>query len=584
MTRQCPHLFIALILLVAACQSSPLPSETSDTAWQVWRNVTQPDAVHAIAVDGERLWLGTSFGVLRYDPKSESFDHFEEIGITTRLLLTPEGSVWAASTNGLYYFDSAHWNSATFSKDFQPYANRVYQLGIDQSGDLFVAAGVSRGVRGAHFSGHIPPADREWPELINVTPAAPNPFNCSGWQAMTTINRAYRSPEECEKQTAAEETLKRYTPDYPNIVIDGDGSVWWATSGGINHLVNETSTAIPIPRAIYAMAADPKHGVWLGTDGGLMYYNERQAAPYSLHIDRPIFPGTPSDMAIDTGSQVYTLSADTGELYTLDTRDQRWRVRDVGQFAATQLRGILSIAAAPDGGLWATHGTDLFKIGGAPRSPPRLPVKNCTPVQLSVDAHGDVWSISPACNTILRYDLNLKRWLQYQISMPYFESIRALSIAADGTLYVFGVSGIYSHSNELTGNLDLPLTDWQPVAAINEPLHASLDAAGGLIAADPIGGLWIGSLSTGEIWHYAGNHLTSAGRHFDEYQLSYLYVDRADRLWAAGLDKLMMFDGQTWHAFKSPGLGFVSKMFGGPDGRIWLVGQQGIAVYDPSQP
>ena len=299
---------------------------------------------------------------------------------------------------------------------------------------------------------------------------------------MATINRAYRSPEECEKQTASEEAIKPFTFEYPNIVIDGDGSLWWATGSSFNHLVNGSSTAFPLPTGpIYAMAADSKHGVWLGTDRGLAYYNERQTKWYSPHIDRPIFQGTPIDVAIDARGTAYVPTQDASELYTLPVGEKQWTVTDVAQS-----RSIVSIAAASDGGLWATHGWDLVKIGGTPITPLKVPDKNCGLSQLTVDSDGNVWSTALSCSRVLQYNLNLNRWIRYQLYAPELDTIRALTIGADGTPYILGTHGVYSHTVMLSGNLDLPLTDWQPITTINQSLSQAVTMPDGAIGMPPI--------------------------------------------------------------------------------------------------
>jgi streptogramin lyase len=209
-----------------------------------------------------------------------------------------------------------------------------------------------------------------------------------------------------------------------------------------------------------------------------------------------------------------------------------------------------------------------------------VPDKNCGLSQLTVDSVGNVWSTALSCSTVLQYNLNLNRWIQYQLVTSDLASLHALTIGADGTPYLLSTSGVYSHTVMLSGNLDLPLTDWQPITTINQSLSQAVTMPDGLIAADRKRGLWIASITTGEVWNYTGDHITPFGQHIQPNTLTNLYVDAADRLWLIGQDTLVMFDGRTWRNISAPDVGYVSRITSSPDGRLGLIGQHGIAVYD----
>jgi ligand-binding sensor domain-containing protein len=336
---------------------------------------------------------------------------------------------------------------------------------------------------------------------------------------------------------------------------------------------------------INAMAADSKHGVWLGTDRGLAYYNERQTKWYSPTRDHPFIRSLPTDITFDTHGTPYVATGDTGSLYTLPNGENQW-----AQMKLDPVHRIISLTAAADGGIWVTHGRDLAKIGGMPIAPPPLPYNSCGLSHPSVDASGNVWIITFGCDQapqdssrVLQYNVNLKRWIHYQLYAPELDTIRALTIGADGTPYILGTHGVYSHTTILTGNLEAPLTDWLPITTINQSLSRAVTAPDGLIAADRKRGLWIASIVTGEVWHYTADHITSFGQHIQPDTLNSLHVDTADRLWLLGQNTLVMFDGRTWRNISAPDIGYVSRITSSPDGRIWLIGQRGIAVYDPTR-
>ena len=42
-----------------------------------------------------------------------------------------------------------------------------------------------------------------------------------------------------------------------------------------------------------------------------------------------------------------------------------------------------------------------------------------------------------------------------------------------------------------------------------------------------------------------------------------------------------MYDGKAWRSISTP-VKTIDELRAGPDGRIWVVGYNGLAVYDPA--
>ncbi len=102
--------------------------------------------------------------------------------------------------------------------------------------------------------------------------------------------------------------------------------------------------------------------------------------------------------------------------------------------------------------------------------------------------------------------------------------------------------------------------------------------------ADRQGGVWLTTTDRGNLWHYANGQTTVIAQPFGGNWITALYVDQTDRLWAANLyQQLAVYDGQTWRTFATPGIGTVFRIADAPDGRMWFVGNAGLAVYDPAQ-
>jgi hypothetical protein len=112
-----------------------------------------------------------------------------------------------------------------------------------------------------------------------------------------------------------------------------------------------------------------------------------------------------------------------------------------------------------------------------------------------------------------------------------------------------------------------------------------------VLAGDNQGGVWIGLCDQHELWHYQGGKLMLYRKRDELVSLGatistvfcpkQLYVDARSRLWAGMMGLLVVNDGQGWRNIPLS-VGMISKLTGGPDGRIWVIGDKGIGVYDPA--
>ena len=43
-----------------------------------------------------------------------------------------------------------------------------------------------------------------------------------------------------------------------------------------------------------------------------------------------------------------------------------------------------------------------------------------------------------------------------------------------------------------------------------------------------------------------------------------------------------MYDGHNWQRIPLPSIGYVTELTGDANGRVWMAGGDGVAVYDPA--
>jgi ligand-binding sensor domain-containing protein len=163
---------------------------------------------------------------------------------------------------------------------------------------------------------------------------------------------------------------------------------------------------------------------------------------------------------------------------------------------------------------------------------------------------------------LMQWVVSAKAWAYHPVPQGY---LRQVVVGSDGTVYAVGPEGLYMRV--VMG----PRSEFRPVGA----------KGADLIAADKRGGVWVASRETGWMWHYAGGKLTPHGPEFYGGALQQLTVDSQNRLWAALNESLSVYDGMSWRGIATP-LRQIRVLTSGPDGRIWLVGDIGVAVYDPA--
>ncbi len=550
---------------MSALSGSSTCSSRSSQPWQVWRAVQNVAPVYALLVEQGSLWAATQSGVFRVDPRTGAFTRVFTYG-ASHLLPLGDGRIWVASAPPVYY-DGTEWMTVTISGT----TSNLYDWALDLNGDLVTAA---YRVGFYRFAGHIPPRDRPWvPTAAGVISGLLDPAKCQ-LQAYNRGGLSYRSQAECQALQSARQTVPKGNEKDTQVVLDADGSIWWISvlfpgPATLGHLSKSESATLVLPvRSIFALAADPVHGIWLGTDRGLAYSDEEKLQWVSLGLDGCTLPYEPQGLAVDEHGTVWLQTRFGMGTYALSSNETNWRLVPVpnlsGQDAA---RPILAIAAAPGGGIWATHGYDLLRVGGATTMQSiTLPFQKCVIWSLIADSNS-VWG-SADCGPV-QFIVSRASWVQHDANIG---RERPFSISPDGTVYAAGLRGLYAYTGTVNAAGDLIL-EWR--LACEQKVT--------FFAADKQGGVWVASREPDKLWYWKSGQATPRDLPSDKEMLLLLTVDNQNRLWAVQGNTLTVYDGTNWRSIGVPIDYYkIRGLICGPDGRIWVLGADAIAVYDPA--
>jgi ligand-binding sensor domain-containing protein len=563
--------YTAAVTPSLACVAQP------DMPWRTWSVVSNPSALFALQTVGNDLWAGTWRGVVRFTPRTGKRVLYGEMGGTPTLLPLGNGHLWASAANGLYYFDGNQWINTRRWSDDQPIYNGPPKLGVDRNGDLWTQRYLghrSYCYADSCFPGHTPPQVAPSEFECYRSPANWGPtIDCQEWQAVTTGSYTHRSPGECAALNRARQAVDKITHESVMLAIDADQSIWWANQVELVHLFSGKMTKLALPPySLHALAPDPVHGVWVATDQGLGYSDGKTIRWMPLGVDACTLPGFPDDMTVDAQGTMWAITR--AALRAMSPNETSWRTVMEFDLAGKEAdQSWRSVAAARDGGIWAIQGCHLWRFDGVSiASKVRLPESLCSAGYLVADPSGDVWVGS--WKLWARFNPASGEWLEY--AWPDQFSALNVTASSNGTIYALGRQGLYSHVvTSLTNVMDAPVREWRLLA----PLPTNV--AQYTLAVDKQGRVWIGSRELGELWRYQAGEFTWLGQQFEKGELRQLYVDQQGRLWSGLDDDLAIRNGKTWQRIATPA-GVIRKITGSSDGRIWIVGDKGIAMYDPA--
>ncbi len=373
----------------------PVTPSAIDPAWTYWQAVDLTPGIQAVVTDDTAVWVGTSYGVYRVDPRTGTYTAYDEVGSILMLLPVEGGRLWADGAEGLFFFDGRQWlgpngrgRSSGTGISSGPYGS----IGIDKNGDLWVFgqrnALAAEGLVISPGMSHPTEIGR----MITYLPyQVPKPLssstdlmNCEAWSAGTSreYGFSYRTPAECQAVRAT-----RDSQNEPRYTFDRDGSVWWVTGSVarddltrmLHHRLKSIAVAQKLPTArlenttvdqdlglgiqVHAIAPDPTHGVWLGTERGLLYSDGETIQEIPLAQDQHTLRAGPRNITIDTAGTAWIITAQG--VQNLPAHKSQWQdVHDFGLHGSINDWALGTLAAAREGGIWATHGQDLWRFGG----------------------------------------------------------------------------------------------------------------------------------------------------------------------------------------------------------------------------
>ncbi|MBN2003129.1 MAG: hypothetical protein JXA21_07200 [Anaerolineae bacterium] len=533
-----------------------------NVAWQTWRKVPEPAAVRALAVDGQQVWFSDSFGTYHLDTQTGAYTRYRRYPSVFLFLPLEEGQVWATDNQGLLYYDGQMWLRPKLSPGVAYGGANV--LGVDRNGDLWLLSSFGRGVFNImQYPGHVPPKDEVWEPLLDESIYEWNPYNCDWWQAYADNRITYHTTEECQQ---LHETINQVLgTEIWGVYATNGRDMWRIETGGLLfHSADGITQSVSISVGnVYILAADSNRGVWAGTSQGLFHIDETgaQRLDQTMGIDFCALPASALDITVDTCGTAW-LATNRG-LHKLSRSSARWEpVSDTMLDEADRQRTVMGIGAAPAGGVWATHGWDLWKINEiAPVQ--LLPDLNlsCLPNSLVVDTHNTVWVAASVCG-VWQYLPTTETWIKRNPG----NLRQGLSAGADGAVYSIGEKRL----NVYTGT-----TQSMIVSRVDIAVTPHLQA----IAGDSHGGVWINEYNTSHVWYMRDGHQTQLEGAPED--VIGVIVDAQDRLWMYTQNSLVVYDGNKVTKIGAPLRG-IFKISLGPDGRVWVISESGVAVYNPN--
>jgi signal transduction histidine kinase/ligand-binding sensor domain-containing protein len=521
------------VLLLCPCALALNPaldvSQYSHTSWKIREGFSKGSITSIAQTPDGYLWLGTEFGLLRFDgvhnePWHSPPDQPLPSNYIRGLLAARDGTLWIGTLKGL-----ASWNGDKLTHYPALAGLDVGKLLEDREGTVWAgASGTPIGRLCAIQKGSV---------------------HCHGEDG--SLGHGILGLNEDSKGNlwaGVRDGLWRWKPDTPKfyplpgepngiqgLAEDDGAALLIATQSGIRRLVNgKLEMAYPLPGTL-KLLRDRDSGLWIGTTfGGLV----------QVHLGRT-----------DVFSQSVGLSGDNVSVLFEDHEGNIWvatsdgldRFRDfaVGAFSRNQgLSNVGAVLAVRDGSVWAgtSEGLNKWDHGQITAYRERRSMTPAAPEGVrEVVGNG----LPDHVVSSLFQDSRGRIWVCTRGGIGYLENDRFIRIG--------GLPGgiVHSIAEDPDGNLwianqDLGLYRLSPR---NDVQQVSWDKLGHkdpatVLATDPSqGGLWVGFFLGGVVYFANGQVRASysAADGLGEGAVNDLRLDRDGTLWAAtagGLSRL----------------------------------------------
>lgn len=616
--------------------------ETDDPSWQHWRNVGFSDITPGgLVTDGDLLWISTRQGLFRLDvrtlectgfPKVDQFSLTEgDSFLPTRdYLLLPdgEGGLWIGTKEGILRFSGGEWQMAS---QLGMTVVDMHILGLRQTGSLCAETQWWRtgGISSFCFNSTSPLTDvQRFEDSFDV-------MDCDQWQRVAWRGRFYSGHHDSfyNYATPAECEQIKMTQWYLPISVSPSGDEIWMIWGiQLFHRRGEAIEQVKMPyRNVRTLAVDSVNGgVWLATEEGLVHgkvssFTAGEPAfsnPHSVFqpfsLDQQTIPGSTYSVVVDKADQVWAISwhysdvsqYNRGREYDVllySDSDQTWHS------ISSITYDVSAIAADPVRGVWIAGFNGLLHFDGTRQwtwPPPTFPDR--MPTSLLVDdggriwlgtIHGGVWTMAPQARSAddMKNMEAQSLWHRFTITDGLeSELIMALAQGPDGRIYAAHSAGISvlapSDGVENGRWVTLPGSNVNPGGWVNTLVFAPPQAGGGL---------WVSHYYHSSLWHYQNGRWTEYHLPFEfEYyyggghdyrravqSVGRLLVDEDGTLWVGTIKGLWHWPAAgnggeaRWQTFDSNTLSMrdIAALAQDSRGRIWVGGEEGIAMWDGSQ-
>lgn len=509
-------------------------SQYAHTSWKIRDGFTRGSIISIAQTPDGYLWLGTEFGLLRFDgvrnvPWQPPPGQQLPSQYIYNLLVARDGTLWIGTSKGL-----ASWKDGRLTQYAELAGLHTVKLLEDREGAVWA-------------SGRSVPVGK----LCAIRDGG---VRCYGEDG--TLGRGAISLCEDSKGNlwaGASDGLWRWKPGPPEFYAlpgepdgirclgeDDDGALLIARQGGIHRFADGRTEAYPLSGAVGQFRAkwllrDGDGGMWIGTnDRGLLHVYQGRADAFASADGL-------------TGENVYALFEDReGNIWVATTNGlDRFRDFTVATFGESQgLPGsnVKSVLAAGDGSVWFSTAGGLNRWHDGRVTSYRERAESTTGGVSEVVGSG----IPDKGVESLFQDSRGRIWVATRSGFGYMENDRfisvsvlpggnTLSIAEDNAGNLWAANDQFGLIN-LRGEGESPRqTPW---AALGHKDHAST------LAADPSrGGLWLGFHLGGVAYFTDGQVRASyaAAEGLGAGRVNQLRFDRDGTLWAAtegGLSRL----------------------------------------------
>jgi len=208
----------------------------------IWRNYTNGNYVHALAVESNYVWAGTQGGVVRWDRTSGTYAKYTTAdGLADNwvnaIAIDGAGHKWFGTYSGVSEFDDSTWTTYTATHGLAH--NWVYAIAIDGAGHKWFGTrgGVSE-FDGSTWTTYTTadglPDNQVWAIAIDEeehkwfgTGRGVSEFDGSTWTTYTTADGLAHNGVLA-------------------ITIDEEGHKWFGTSGGVSEYIPGVNIYLPI--------------------------------------------------------------------------------------------------------------------------------------------------------------------------------------------------------------------------------------------------------------------------------------------------------------------------------------------------